>query len=167
MIDLVNLHYDRLEAVRYADKWWNSYNPAYPRFAVDCTNYISQCLRAGGAPIRGMPSRLKGWWYAQNQWSLSWSVAHSFYWYLQESQEGLCGNKLNSERELSLGDVICYDFQGDGRWDHTTIVVGKDASGNPYVNAHTDNSQFRYWEYKDSAAWTPNINYAFFQIKII
>ena len=55
--------YDRLAAVRYADKWWNSYNPAYPKFEVDdCTNYVSQCLRAGGAPMWGYPNREKGWW---------------------------------------------------------------------------------------------------------
>lgn len=38
--------YDRLAAVQYAERWWNSYNPQYRKFDVDCTNYVSQCLRA-------------------------------------------------------------------------------------------------------------------------
>ncbi|MCZ4150937.1 hypothetical protein BZG21_41870, partial [Escherichia coli] len=43
--------YRRDLAVAYADQWWNSINPAYEEFEVDCTNYVSQCLFAGGAPI--------------------------------------------------------------------------------------------------------------------
>ena len=54
--------YNRQAAVDYADRWWNSANPAYPYFEVDCTNFISQCLRAGGAPMRGYPNRSNGWW---------------------------------------------------------------------------------------------------------
>lgn len=164
---MTQLSYDREAVVRYAETWWNSYNPAFPRFTVDCTNFVSQCVRAGGAPLRGIPNKLNGWWFKANNWSLSWSVAHSLYWYLMESKTGLVATRVESATELSLGDVICYDFQGDGRWDHTTIVVRKDATGNPYVNAHTDNSRHRYWEYRDSAAWTANIQYAFFRIKIL
>lgn len=156
--------YDRLAAVKYAERWWNSYNPAYKTFDVDCTNYISQCLRAGGAPMRGMPNRSNGWWYQGNNWSFSWAVAHSMRWYLSGSTEGLQGKEVESASDLYPGDVICYDFQGDGRWDHNTIVVTKDANDMPLVNAHTDNSRHRYWSYEDSTAWTPNIQYKFFQI---
>jgi hypothetical protein len=156
--------YDRLAAVKYAEHWWNSYNPTYKKFDVDCTNYISQCLRAGGAPMRGAPNRNKGWWYQGNNWSFSWAVAHSLRWYLSGSTEGLQGKEVESASDLYLGDVICYDFQGDGRWDHNTIVVAKDANDMPLVNAHTDNSRHRYWSYEDSTAWTPQIQYKFFQI---
>ncbi|MGQ0440385.1 amidase domain-containing protein, partial [Bacillus sp. B-TM1] len=40
-----------------------------------------------------------------------------------------------------------YDFEDDGRWNHTTIVVAKDADGMPLVNAHSANSRRRYWNY--------------------
>lgn len=156
--------YDRLAAVKYAEHWWNSYNPAYKKFEVDCTNYVSQCLRAGGAPMRGIPDQSKGWWYQGSEWSFSWAVAHSLRWYLSGSTEGLQGKEVESASDLHPGDVICYDFQGDGRWDHNTIVVAKDAEGMPLVNAHTDNSRHRYWSYEDSTAWTPDIQYKFFQI---
>lgn len=156
--------YDRREAVRYAERWWNSHNPDFRVFEDDCTNYISQCLLAGGAPMRGAPVRERGWWYTGNSWSFSWAVAHSLRWYLSGSTSGLKGKELQSPEELLLGDVICYDFEGDGRWDHNTIVVNKDANGMPLVNAHTNNSRNRYWTYEDSAAWTPNIQYKFFRI---
>lgn len=156
--------YNRLKAVQYAEKWWNSYNPAYKKFHVDCTNFISQCLKAGGAPMRGYPNRGQGWWMQNSSWSYSWSVAHSFRMYLGRSKTGLKAIEVRNAAELQLGDVICYDFQGDGRFDHTTIVTAKDDYGMPLVNAHTSNSRMRYWSYEDSTAYTPNIQYTFFAI---
>ncbi|TMN22990.1 amidase domain-containing protein [Lentibacillus cibarius] len=156
--------YDRRAAVQYAERWWNSYNPAYRTFDVDCTNYVSQCMRAGGAPMRGAPDRSNGWWYKDDNWSYSWAVAHSLRWYLSGSTTGLKGKELESASELIPGDIICYDFEGDGRWDHNTIVVAKDADGMPLVNAHTNNSRHRYWSYEDSLAWTSDTRYKFFRI---
>ncbi|KYG30367.1 amidase domain-containing protein [Alkalihalobacillus trypoxylicola] len=156
--------YNRLEAVRYAELWWDDYNPHYHKFTDNCTNFISQCLKAGNAPMRGFPNRSKGWWYQNNNWSYSWSVAHSMRWYLSGSTSGLRGEERESASELIPGDVICYDFDGDGRWQHTTIVVAKDANGEPLVNAQTTNSRMRYWTYEDSTAWTPDIKYKFFHI---
>ncbi|WP_416149061.1 amidase domain-containing protein [Salipaludibacillus sp. HK11] len=156
--------YDRLEAIKYAERWWNDYNPAYKNFTDDCTNYISQCVKAGGAPMRGNPDRNIGWWYSGNQWSFSWTVAHSFRWYLSGSNKGLRAIEVSSPKELLKGDVICYDFNGNGTWQHTTIVVDKDSEKMPLVNAHTTNSRMRYWMYEDSSAWTPSIQYKFFHI---
>ncbi|MFC0046259.1 amidase domain-containing protein [Metabacillus iocasae] len=156
--------YNRLGAVQYAEKWWNTYNPKYKTFEVNCTNYVSQCLHAGGAPMRGQPNRAKGWWTNNNVWSYSWTVANSMYWYLKGSKAGLCAQEKSAANELVPGDIICYDFEGDGRWNHTTIVVAKDANAMPLVNANTYNSRMRYWAYEDSTAYTPNIKYAFFHI---
>lgn len=160
-------HYDRRQAVRYAERWWNEYNPAYKKFTKDCTNYISQCLFAGGAKMHGAPKPELGWWYEGENWSYSWALAHSLRWYLSGASSGLMGEEVDAAEKLLLGDVICYDFEGDGRWDHTTIVVAKDAEGMPLVNAHTNSSRKRYWSYEDSLAWTPNIKYKFFHIKMI
>lgn len=156
--------YNRLKAVQYAETWWNTYNPAYKKFEVDCTNYISQCLHEGGAPMNGYSNRSKGWWFKNNNWSYSWSVANALRLYLSNSRVGLRAREVSSPEQLNLGDVICYDFQGDGRFDHNTIVTGKDALGMPLVNAHTYNSRMRYWAYEDSSAYTPNIKYKFFSI---
>ena len=114
--------------------------------------------------MTGFSNRSKGWWYQNNNWSFSWSVAHSFRWYLSGAKSGLRGIEMESARDLSPGDVICYDFDGDGRWQHTTIVVAKDDNGEPLVNAQTTNSRMRYWAYEDSTAYTPNIQYKFFRI---
>jgi hypothetical protein len=156
--------YDRRAAVRYAEKWWDSYNPAYEKFEVDCTNYISQCLHAGGAPMTGYPNRGKGWWMKNGSWSYSWSVANALRRYLPNAKSGLRAVEKDHASELMIGDVICYDFEGDGKFNHNTIVVAKDSENMPLVNAHTYNSRMRYWEYKDSTAYTPNIKYAYLHI---
>ncbi|MDQ0197937.1 amidase domain-containing protein [Neobacillus ginsengisoli] len=160
----LSFQYDRLKAVQYAERWWNSYNPAYKKFVNDCTNFISQCLHVAGAPMRGYPNRGAGWWLQNNNWSYSWTMANSLRLYLANSKSGLRAREVSSPDQLILGDVICYDFEGDGRFNHNTLVTGKDAYGMPLVNAHTYNSRMRYWAYEDSSAYTPNIKYKFYSI---
>lgn len=156
--------YNRLEAVKYAERWWDGRNPAYRNFQDNCTNFISQCLYAGDTPMRGYPNIRNGWWQQNNQWSWSWAVAHSFHWYLSGATVGLRAKQVEKPEDLLLGDIIVYDFENDGRWNHTTIVVAKDANGMPLVNAHSANSRRRYWSYEDSSKYTPQMKYKFFHI---
>ncbi|MCZ8523858.1 MULTISPECIES: amidase domain-containing protein [Paenibacillus] len=161
--------YNREEAVRYANRWWDGSNPVYIAFEVDCTSYISQCLFAGGAPMNYTDKRDSGWWYkgrlgGQELWSFSWSVAESLQFHLRTSRSGLRGQEVSSAAELVPGDVIAYDWDGDGRFQHSTIVTAKDANGMPLVNAHTVSSKHRYWDYTDSHAWTARTQYRFIHI---
>lgn len=157
--------YNRFNAVKYAETWWDGHNSVYPLYANDCTNFISQCLRAGGFQMKGMPKVAVGWWYKNySTSSYSWRVAHALRKYLPGSQTGIKAEEVANPKELTLGDIILYDFEGDGRWNHCTIVVAKDENGEPLVNAHTQNSRKRYWSYYDSTAYTDNITYKFFHI---
>ncbi|MFC0272194.1 amidase domain-containing protein [Metabacillus herbersteinensis] len=159
-----SFYYDRLAAVQYAERWWNSHNSKYKNFGDNCTNFISQCLHAGNASMRGYPNRSSGWWMQSNDWSYSWTVANSMRLFLGSSKTGLRAKEVSTAEELMPGDVICLDFQGDGRYDHTTIVVAKDQNNMPLVNAQSYNSRMRYWSYEDSTAYTPNIKYKFYHI---
>ncbi len=161
--------YDRTKAARYAETWWNGANPRYLHFGVDCTNFVSQCLHAGGLPMEFSSRRDRGWWYrgtgsSSDSWSYSWAVANALYWYLKGGKGTIPVKMVSTAEELTIGDVICYDFDGDGRWQHNTIVVALDRSGMPLVNAHTNDSRMRYWNYEDSYAWTEQTKYAFFHI---
>nr|WP_269448654.1 amidase domain-containing protein [Metabacillus kandeliae] len=160
-----HFEYDRMAAVQYAERYWNTSNPRYKSFTDNCTNFISQCLFAGNSPMHGFPGRGKGWWMKSSNWSYSWTVAHSLTTYLANSKKGIRGHQVSSPDKLSAGDIICYDFQGDGRFDHTTIVVAKDSDDMPLVNANTYNSRMRYWSYEDSTAYTENIKYKFYRLK--
>jgi hypothetical protein len=160
--------YDRIKVQQYADTWWDQANPDYIHFDVDCTNYVSQCLYAGNAPMNYTGKREKGWWYKgqsnQEQWSFSWSVSHSLQWHLSSSTSGLRADPVKSAAELALGDVIIYDWDGNGKYQHSVIVAAMDADGMPLVNAHTSNSRHRYWDYRDSYAWSEKTKYRFFHI---
>jgi hypothetical protein len=157
--------YHRARAKRYAELWWNQYNPSYPKFDVDCTNFVSQCLHEGGLSMETTGQREKGWWVqGKTNWSFSWSVANSLMNYLVNGKQSRAELKSSAD-QLTIGDLICYDWEGRGRFEHNTFVVAKDPYGMPLVNAHTINSRHRYWEYRDSHAWTPNTQYKFMHIK--
>lgn len=157
--------YDRIQAVQYAALWWSGFNPHFRAFRDDCTNFISQCLWAGGMPMEYTGRRDQGWWYLgpNENWSFSWAVAHSLRWYLDVSGRG---QKRESARELELGDVISYDWDGDNTWQHNTIVVGFDPQGEPLVAAHTVASWGRPWAYTDSPAYTPRTQYLFWHVEL-
>lgn len=161
-------NYDRNKVAAYADRWWDQANPDYRHFEVDCTNYVSQCIYAGGAPMQYTGNRQAGWWYrhqgSEDLWSFSWAVANSLRWFLPSSKQGLRAEQVESASQLQLGDVICYDWDGDNTFQHNTIITGFDTFGMPLVNAHTTNSRHRYWDYKDSYAWTDRTRYLFFHI---
>lgn len=163
-----SIKYDRSKAKQYADTWWNEANPNFIHFDVDCTNFVSQCLYAGNAPMHYTGKRDQGWWYVdsnnQEKWSFSWSVSHSLYWYLNTSSSYLKAERVNSPEQLTIGDVIIYDWDGNENYQHSAIVADVDKNGMPLVNAHTANSKHRYWDYRDSYAWTERTKYGFFHI---
>jgi hypothetical protein len=122
-----NNSYNRQDAVRYALTYAIKPNPAFRYFAShgddggDCSNFVSQCLRAGGAPFAygALP-----WWYkkhivnrSNDVWSVSWAVAHSLYWTLKRRDKskaiGLKAKEVKDMSELELGDLIQYeDYKG-------------------------------------------------------
>lgn len=163
--------YKREAAVAYADLYWKNSNTSFEDFENNCTNYVSQCLNAGGLPMQYTNRRDKGWWYKGRQknrewWSYSWSVAHSLYQYLSHasSKSGIQAKQVRQASDLKLGDIIFYDWNNTGRMTHSTIVTAFDVRGEPLVNANTVNCRHRYWDYKDSYAWTPKTQYRFIQI---
>lgn len=162
--------YRREAAVAYAERWWNEPNASYEEFAVNCTNYVSQCIFAGGIPMDYTGRRESGWWYRgrQNnveQWSYSWAVANALQLYLSHPRAyGLKAEAVDRPELLQLGDVICYDWDGNGRYQHSTIVTAFTPEGMPLVNANTVSSRHRYWDYRDSYAWTDRTQYRFFHI---
>lgn len=162
--------YRRDLAAAYADRWWNEGNPAYELFEVNCTHYVSQCIFAGNAPMDYTGKRENGWWYkgrnsGREWWSYSWAVSHALNSFLSSAKRtGLRAELVDSADKLQLGDVITYDWNGEGRFQHSTIVTAFDALGMPLVNANTVASRHRYWDYKDSYAWTDRTKYRFFHI---
>ena len=81
----------------------------------DCTNFVSQCLRAGGAPMDYNNSR--PWWYdVRGKSSICWAVANSLFWYLKTNQSlnrnFIKGLEVEDRNELEIGDLIFYENYG-------------------------------------------------------
>jgi hypothetical protein len=136
--------YSREDAVRYALKYALNPNPDYKYFKVvgdgggDCSNFISQCLRAGGAPMDY--NAPWSWWYSkvdksnQHSWSQTWAVAHSLYWCLKSRQrlnlKGLAAIEVSEITMLELGDVIQYENTSHKIY-HSAIITSFSIKGEP------------------------------------
>ena len=70
--------------IDYAKKWAFSRNPAYYNFdnvGGDCTNFISQCLRAGGAEMNYTADT--GWYYiSPDNRAAAWTGVEYLYRFL-------------------------------------------------------------------------------------
>lgn len=140
------IHYDRQSAVEYAMKYALVPNKKYRYFGVnqriggDCTNFVSQCLKAGGMPLSY--NKKNPWWYnfeaSANVCSLSWSVAHSLFWYLKKNAEnnskGAKALETNNISDLELGDLVFYENKR-GLIFHSTIITAFNEV--PLVSQHS------------------------------
>ncbi|MFE0727966.1 amidase domain-containing protein [Streptomyces antibioticus] len=134
--------YDYKAMAAYAEKYWNVYNKDYPDFnghgaGGDCTNFVSQALKAGGW------KHAPGYVYDYTKWFGNAEIqSHSFIgvnewsWFAQNSKRTTA---LANVYQLEIGDVLQMDFDRDGSKDHTMIVTAK-SGGVPYVTYHSNNT---------------------------
>lgn len=138
------IDYNRGSAIAYAHKWALGRNPAYLDFqglGGDCTNFVSQCLYAGGGVMNHTPT--VGWYYqSAAKRTASWTGVEYFYRFLvQNKAEGPFAAETDLN-QAELGDVIQL---GDwsGHFYHTLFISG--VNGKPEIEtmkvcAHTDDS---------------------------
>ncbi|CAN2044488.1 hypothetical protein GMMP1_130029 [Candidatus Magnetomoraceae bacterium gMMP-1] len=118
--------YNRKNAVDYAHKWATDHNSNYGNFSNyggDCTNFVSQVIHAGDAPMDTTGSYL--WYYHDyNDRAPSWTDVDKLYDYLiNNNWTGPYASEKSSKQYVKLGDIIQLDFEGDGDWDHSVVVV--------------------------------------------
>lgn len=135
---------DREAAVRYARKWAFKRNPRYLDFhglGGDCTNFVSQCLYAGGANMNYTP--VYGWYYisADNR-TASWTGVEYLYNFLTQN-EGEGPFAVEAElSEAQPGDVIQLgDFSGHFYHSLLVVATGRNPSmRNIRIATHTDDA---------------------------
>lgn len=88
----------------------------------DCANFVSQIIKAGGK------SEDNTW----KRYSTTWTSAHGFvvYWYAKTNSKTGWGSFKAMSSYLDKGDIIAYDKQKDGRYDHVGFVVDKGTFNN-------------------------------------
>ena len=141
-------------AQSYANQWVDNYvqlrNPNYVYFENDCTNFVSQSLRAGGwrNTSVGSPSSDLYWYYVSStQYSQTWSVAHSLYRRFANGYESWYGGFVitPSTMKARIGDIIFADWTCDGYIDHSMIVTATTSAGDPYVSYHSTDRENLAW----------------------
>ena len=137
--------------LEYAFRWAYEYNPNYYNFTYlggDCTNFISQCLFAGGFKMDYTPY---GWYYNfVNDRVPSWTGVNEFWSYAINNDKSV-GVKL---KQVNLDNVelcsVIQLFNGD-RFYHSLLVTSID-NGIIKVTAHDNNVKnvpLKYYNYKD------------------
>ncbi|CAK7285012.1 amidase domain-containing protein [Streptomyces misionensis] len=138
--------YDYKAMVAYAQKYWNHYNPDYPDYngagaGGDCTNFVSQVLKAGGwKHVPGYTDDYTKWFGNADIQSDSFVGVNEFSWFALSSKRV---TPLANVYQADLGDVIQMDFDRDGSKDHSMVVTYRDGSGVPYVTYHSTNTYNR------------------------
>jgi len=143
------LEYDRDAARAYADRYALAYNPTYARFTGDCCNFASQCASAGGMPM-ALGDWTSGWWYDKEGTTSPSNDTYSWSWISCSRQIAFwVGTRIDwvaSISSVGKGDVIYYDWTGDGSWDHVAILVGTNSAGQKVIDAHTTDHYHLFWK---------------------
>ncbi|MBI4908184.1 MAG: amidase domain-containing protein [Acidobacteria bacterium] len=147
--------YDRAKAVEYALYWAIRRNADFPDYSGaggggDCTNFVSQCMLAGGWTMNPQVPNLKRHHYttasstsrhgSQNWWcdgyssAVNWAVADAFAKYLVNSGRGT----VVTRNALARGDIAGVKGP-DGRFLHLLLVTHVIARNTPTAEGHRTN----------------------------
>lgn len=140
--------YNRTNAIAYARQWANGRNPAYRSWSSDCTNFVSQCLAAGGisqnAPYpfpQGIVSTSSYWYYGSaGSMSTSWMQVADFnsYWSRHASiyNYALVSTAIS---RMSGGDAVLLRHTSTGVAYHAIFITYSNGSSATYCG-HTNNA---------------------------
>jgi len=157
------LAYSRTNAINYAYAWWNGQNSSYPDFGSnDCTNFMSQSMKAGGLSFRGSGDGCRDEttqteWYVNRksppiwcqgsnrdwEWSTAWSVVYDFKRYFTfhnsyASELGWTTSHTTAKSLLSPGDIVqLQQLQGSSWVSYHNMLVTKETSTDLLLTYHS------------------------------
>ena len=170
-----NTAYNGTKAAAYAKQYANGYNPAYPVFGADCTNFVSQCVYDGGMPMLVGGTDAHWYIYNEDERSPSWAGADYFmrHWtkvrssgyygrareVLIYSKDYILQNRNTVGNSIAVGDVVLYLNGADSKAYHANIISTKYSMGSPMVfycshnNPALDYDWFAYVNSLEDTAW--------------
>lgn len=170
-----NTAYNGGDAASYAKQYANSYNPDYPVFGEDCTNFVSQCVYDGGMPMLVGDTDAHWYIYNVNERSPSWAGADYFmrHWtkvrssgyygrareVLIYSKDYILQNRNTVGNSIAVGDVVLYLNGADSKAYHANIISTKYSMGSPMVfycshnNPALDYDWFAYVNSLENTDW--------------
>lgn len=161
--------YNRQAAYDWAHTYWKNYSPLYVNLGDqegeggDCTNFVSQCVRAGGAENDKKGSFQ---WYYDNRKSYSWTWSTA-----RGLNNILLGNHRQNEfgpkatekiiaqdqdyntsigEYVTLGDIIQYEWSSATKIKHSAIIVAMLYNSSkerfePVISTHSSDSWYLPW----------------------
>ncbi|MDY0913396.1 amidase domain-containing protein [Rathayibacter festucae] len=120
----------------YLQTYWSDYNSA--QYGViggnDCVNFTSQSLIARGWEMDGE------WSYSRTGgYSSAWASSTAFNSYLAAHPERATPLTNAQRSEVKPGDVVQFDWDGSGDWDHTGVVTSVKGDTILYSSHTADN----------------------------
>lgn len=120
----------------YLETYWSDYNSA--QYGViagnDCVNFTSQSLIARGWQMDGE------WSYSSTGgYSTAWASSTAFNSYLAAHPERATPLTNAQRDQVKVGDVVQFDWDGSGDWDHTGVVTSVDGDTILYSSHTADN----------------------------
>lgn len=115
------------KAVEYARKYALNYNLDYLTFdeiGGDCTNFISQCLYAGGLP------KTNNW----HPYSFPWIRVNDLYYYLINNGYA---KEIPMNGSFKAGNIIQFFSKSKGFFAHTGIITKVLPSGDYLYCCHS------------------------------
>ncbi|MGO1053277.1 amidase domain-containing protein [Crossiella sp. CA198] len=139
----------------YGRAWALKDNPHYKIKGNDCTNFISQALRHGYFPMKRGFYRNDGvWWYTGARpiyGSFTWYAAHNSFNHMWKKKRADFRSYFN---QAVPGDILYFDFQGDGHLDHAAVVTN--VKGNHiWYSQHSPKKKYRHLQ--DVLPGSPNL----------
>lgn len=157
--------YNGSSAASYARKYATNYNKNYDYYSSDCTNFVSQCIEAGGkshsVPASGVTKKKNGnikettsyWYYRGNAstyaTSTSWlrcsGGSGTFLGYWKNHSKYSTYNSLSDARKnCKVGDVIQI-CDKNYKIHHSVICVTK-TNNDIYCASHTSDYMYKSLE---------------------
>lgn len=140
------------QAISYATTYATSPNtPTYDYYYGvlngDCTNFLSQILYHSGVSQVVTSSVSSGWWH--KRWDLNGSITHehSNSWIRADAfckymgVYGRYSSVSTFSSKLSKGDIIAYDTNGDGDYNHMGFITDSRSYSSTYGN-------YTYYDFK-------------------
>jgi Putative amidase domain len=163
--------YDRKKAVEYARKYALSPNDAEYHVYTgnggeDCTNFISQSVKAGGwtttsvwnSKSRRGPGGPIGL-FRHFPDSAAWSIANVFYNTWNNSDRA---QEQKTVDGLELGDIIAADWDSNGAVSHNMIITGFKGK-DPLLSYHSTNVLDR--SFAEIQAENPGTTYHYLKLR--
>ena len=166
-------HYSVKKTIKYANKYAPKHNPKYPVFREDCTNFVSQCVFAGGIKMT-KPRPEDGDDYSQYRSHERWHTTK--YWYMEVAKRptyrikystawtlvvhlwkynktkgktigfGKGYNKKGLRKRVRKGDIVQCRHKSEG-WHHSIIVTKVKNNGSTVMyRAHGHTGRKRAYE---------------------